>query len=76
VVEVRKRKTFKYVNDLAGYTQSENEAVFAFTLEELYALESWVPCSDGFHREIVDAITKLEGLTPSGKEELGEQNTD
>jgi len=68
MVEVRKRKSFKYVNDLAGYTQTENEAVFGFTINELYALESWVPHSDMFHKEITTAITKLEKLSPTNGE--------
>jgi len=59
-MEVRDRKYFQYVNDLAGYTRKEPEAVFAFTLEELYVLESWVPCNDGFHKEVTEAIEELE----------------
>jgi len=59
VPEIRQRKVGVYVNDLASYTKEVPEAVFAFTLDELQAIESWVPRSDGFHKEIVEAIEEL-----------------
>jgi len=64
MVEIRYREFWQYVNDVAGYTKKIPEAVFAFTLEEIEALESWVPLSDGFHQEIVDAKVELKKLTP------------
>lgn len=60
MTEVRYRKTLKYVNDLANYTKKEPEVVFAFTLEELQALESWVPWNDGFHKEVLCTIDELK----------------
>ena len=60
VVEIRYRNVGVYVNDLASYTKKVPEAVFAFTLEEIQALEGWVPSSDGFHKEVVEAIEELE----------------
>ena len=38
------------------------EAVFALTLEEIQALEAWIPVSDGFHKEVVEAMEELERL--------------
>jgi len=58
--EIRHRKVRHYVNDFAGYTEWVPEAVFSFTLEEIEALESWVPCHDGFHEEVVEARVELE----------------
>ena len=66
-IETRQRKTRQYVNDSAGYTKAETEALFGFTLKELYALESWVPRSDGFHKEIVEAIDELEKQQPDSE---------
>lgn len=59
MIEIRHRKRNFYVNDLASYTKKVPEAVFAFTLEELRALEAWVPDTDGFHKEVDDAIAEL-----------------
>jgi len=59
MAEIRYRKVRVYVNDLAGYTKKVPEAVFAFTLEELDALESWVPPYDGFYKEVQDAREEL-----------------
>ena len=67
-IEIKYRKTGKYINDLASRTVEEPEAVFAFTLGEIEALESWVPLKDGFHDEIVAAMEQLsilKGETPS-----------
>jgi len=66
--EIRYRRTWCYVNDQAGYTKKEPEAVFGFTLEELEALEAWTPRNDGFHREIVEAMNELERLNPIHQE--------
>lgn len=60
--EIRQRKVRRYINDFASTTDEVPEAVFAFTLDEIAALESWVPSSDGFHSEVVDAIRELERL--------------
>ena len=60
--EIRYRTTRHYVNDLASYSIKVPEAVFAFTLEELEALESWVPWNDGFHKEVIAAKERLEEL--------------
>jgi len=60
--EIRTRNVRVYVNDLASYTKKVPEAVFAFTLDELQALESWVPLNDGFHKEVVEAQEELERL--------------
>jgi predicted DNA-binding transcriptional regulator len=59
-IEIRDRSTFKHINDLAGRTIVEKEVVFGFTIEELYALESWIPLHDGFKQEVLKAITELE----------------
>ena len=60
MLEIRDRKVWTYVNDMAGYTKTVPEAVFAFTLDEIRALESWVPYNDGFHREVAEAVEELE----------------
>ena len=60
MVEIRDRKVGVYVNDLAGYTKKVPEAVFSFTLEEIQALEAWVPRNDGFYREVTEAMEELE----------------
>jgi len=60
LVEIRSRSVRVYVNDLASYTKKVPEAVFAFTLGEIQALESWVPGYDGFHREVVEAMEELK----------------
>jgi len=62
MVEIRTRKHWKYVNDLAGYEVKIPVVVFDFTLDELEALESWVPYSDGFHKEVSEAKIELENL--------------
>ena len=62
MTEIRYRKVGVYVNDQASYTKKIPEAVFAFTLEELDALESWVPYKDGFYKEVTDAMRELEGV--------------
>lgn len=61
MTEIRYRNVGVYVNDLASYTKKVPEAVFAFTIDELEALESWVPRHDGFHKEIVEAIEAIKG---------------
>ena len=60
MAEIRDRMVNVYVNDLASYGKKVPEVVFAFTLEELQALEAWVPYSDGFHKEITDAIEAIK----------------
>lgn len=62
MAEIRYRKVCHYINDLASVTKEFPEAVFAFTLDEIDALESWVPVGDGFHREVTDAKLELESL--------------
>ena len=61
-VEIRYRKVGVYVSDLASYTKKVPEAVFAFTLEEIQALESWVPWEDTFHKDVVEATEELERI--------------
>ena len=61
-MEIRYRNVHVYVNDLASYSKKVPEAVFAFTLEEIRALESWVPYNDGFHHEVIEAQEELERL--------------
>lgn len=58
--EIRYRTINHYINDLASTKRKVPEAVFAFTLDELEALESWVPWEDGFHKEILEAKEELE----------------
>lgn len=60
--EIRYRSVGVYVDDLASYTKKVPEAVFAFTLEEIQALESWIPMNDGFRREVMNAMEELERL--------------
>jgi len=60
MTEIRYRNVGVYVNDLASCTKKVPEAVFAFTLEEIQALESWVSVNDGFHKEVVEAMEELE----------------
>jgi len=60
MTEIRYRTINHYINDLASSTRKVPEAVFAFTLDELEALESWVPWDDGFHKEILEAKEELE----------------
>ena len=67
--EIRYRKYWQYVNDLAGYEKKIPEAVFAFTLDEIEALESWVPYNDGFHKEVVEARKELERLNENSNTE-------
>ena len=62
MAEIRYRKVSRYINDLASYVTKVPEAVFAFTLEEIEALDSWVPIGDGFHKEVTDARLELEKL--------------
>jgi len=62
-MEIRDREVWVYVNDLAGYSKKVPEAVFAFTLEEIEALEAWVPNSDAFRWEVISAREELERLT-------------
>ena len=59
MTEIRYRNVGVYVHDFASYTKKVPEAVFAFTLEEIQALESWVPVNDGFHKEVVEAMEEL-----------------
>ena len=58
--EIRSRNAGFYIDDLAMGTRNVPEAVFGFTLEELYAIRSWIPNNDTFSGEIDDAITELE----------------
>jgi len=60
MTEIRDRSVSHYINDHASYSTKVPEAVFAFTLEEIGALEAWVPEEDGFHQEVVDARYELE----------------
>jgi len=62
VTEIRTRLVGHYINDLASYTKKVPEAVFAFTLEGIQALEAWVPIQDVFHREVAEAMKALEKL--------------
>ena len=58
--EIRYRNVGVYVNDFNSTWRKVPEAVFAFTLEEIQALESWVPWNDGFHKEVLEAKEELE----------------
>ena len=57
---IREKRTLVYVNDLAMREVKIRVAIFEFTLDELYALESWVPLHDTFHTETTQAIRELE----------------
>ena len=66
--EIRYRLVGQYINDLASRTLKVPEAVFAFTLEEIEALEAWVPRSDGFHGEVLEAKGELLRLKEGSNE--------
>ena len=59
MTEIRYRKGNRYINDLASTTIEVPEAVFGFTLDELEGIINYVPISDGFHRELQEAIDTL-----------------
>ena len=58
--EIRYRAVNHYVNDSCSYPIKVPEAIFAFTLEEIEALESWVPWNDSFHKEVWKAKERLK----------------
>ncbi len=74
MTEIRYREVRHYINDLHSTTKQIPEVVFAFTLDELEALESWVPWHDGFHREILAAKDELERLSKNEQTKTDEDN--